>query len=490
MKISITPLRKIFIPVCADVLSGRMEKYMPGEPFIPETITVHLGRPDEDAENVTVSFPDYIKNVVSSEIYPTWPENSIRANIYAIITFALNRVYTEWYRSKGYDFDITNSTQFDQKFIYNRDIFENISELVDELFTDYVVRQGSIEPLFTQFCNGTTVTCPGLSQWGTVDLAGQGYTPYQILQYYYGNDLNIVTDAPISPLIESYPDFVLEPGVPSNEVKLVQIRLNRIARNYPAIPKIPVTDGVYDEATEKAVTKFQDIFNLPQTGRVDKATWYKIMYIYTSVKKLAELNSEGLRLEDIETRYKENLSIGMQTPEVRFLQYFLAVVGAYYAAVQPVEITGYFGEQTEASVKSFQQVYGLPQTGVVDRQTWLDIYRAYLGIVESIPVTDGSDVILYPGRVLREGVRGEDVRIIQEYLTYINQIYPNIPAVENTGYFGPVTRSSVLAFQREFGLTPNGIVGAETWDKIAEIYSVLKYGADKRPYQNPGYIIQ
>lgn len=178
---------------------------MTGLPFIPETITVHLGTPTSNAENVTVNFPDYIKNVASSEIFPTWPENSLRANIYAIVTFALNRIYTEWYRAKGYDFDITNTTQYDQKFINGREIFENISQITDELFKNYVVRQGSIEPLFTQFCNGTTVTCSGLSQWGTVGLAEQGYTPYEILQYYYGNDINIVTDAVVKTNTPSYP---------------------------------------------------------------------------------------------------------------------------------------------------------------------------------------------------------------------------------------------------------------------------------------------
>lgn len=463
---------------------------MTGEPFIPENITVHLGKPNENAPNVTVSFPDYIKNVASSEIYPTWPENALRANIYAITTFALNRIYTEWYRSRGYNFDITNSTQFDQKFIYGREVFENISILVDELFTDYVVRQGNVEPLFTQFCNGTTVTCDGLSQWGTVDLAKRGYTPYEILQYYYGNNINIVRDAPVAALTESYPGMVMKIDQQSNEIKDIQIRLNRISRNYPAIPKISETDGVFDEATQKAVKKFQEIFNLPVTGEVDKSTWYKIAYIYTSVKKLAELNSEGLTVEDISKQYTVELSMGMQSIEVRALQYYLAVIGAYYSAVQPVDITGYFGEQTEQSVKSFQRVYGLPETGVVDRQTWLDIYRAYDGINNSITSIDGSDVILYPGRILREGIRGEDVKQLQEYLTFINKTYPNIPAVQNTGYFGPVTRSAVLAFQRQFNIPVNGIVGASAWNEIAGVYSDLRYGSDKRPYQNPGYVIQ
>ena len=172
---------------------------------VPEFITVHLGPPDSAAENVTVSFPEYIKNVASSEIYPTWPENSIRANVYAQVTFALNRIYTEWYRSRGYPFDITSSTSYDQKFIKNRNIFENVSEIVDDIFNRYVVKQGSQNPYFTEYCNGTTVTCSGLSQWGTVSLANQGKTPYEILQYYYGNDIDIKT-APILQALLLDPD--------------------------------------------------------------------------------------------------------------------------------------------------------------------------------------------------------------------------------------------------------------------------------------------
>ena len=198
---------------------------MDGTPFIPEQITVHLGTPDSNAPNVTVSFPDYIKNVISSEIYPTWPENSMRANIYAAVSFALNRIYTEWYRSRGYDFDITNSTQFDQAFVNGREIFQPVSVLVDELFNSYLRRPGNVEPLFAAFCNGTTVTCEGLSQWGTVDLAKQGFTPYEILTYYYGDNLEIVKDAPIAPNVPSYPDRPLREGDSSDDVRAIQIRL-------------------------------------------------------------------------------------------------------------------------------------------------------------------------------------------------------------------------------------------------------------------------
>ena len=459
-----------------------------GTPYIPETITVHLGTPDSNAPNVTVDFASYIKNVASSESFPTWPESSLRANIYAITSFALNRIYTEWYRSRGYDFDITSTTQFDQKFINGREYFQNISYLVDELFNDYVRRPGSVEPLFTAFCNGTTTTCAGLSQWGTVELANRGMTPYEILQHYYGDDIDIVMNAPVQSTMPSYPGIELKVGSIGNDVKSLQIYLNRISGNYPAIPKIAATDGVFGSDTEEAVRKFQEIFGLEVTGTVRCATWYKITYIYTSVKHIAELDSEGVRFEEIAQQFTEDLKIGMQSIEVSMLQYYLAVIGAYYEAVTPVDITGYFGEMTENSVKSFQRVFGLPQTGEVDRETRNDLYRAYQGIVESVPPIY-TDVALYPGTVLREGVSGESVKIIQEYLSLINKTYPNIPAVSNTGYFGPLTRQSVTAFQNQFGINPTGIVGAVTWDKIAGVYSDLRYGFDKRPYQNPGYTI-
>ena len=461
-----------------------------GEPFIPSEITVHLGAPDEAAANVTLPFPEYIKNVASSEIYPTWPETALRANIYAIVSFALNRIYTEWYRSRGYPFDVTAVTQYDQKFIEGREIYDNISRLVDELFDDYIRREGNIEPLFAAFCNGTTVTCSGLSQWGTVDLARQGLLPYEILQYYYGDDISIVKNAPVRTNTPSYPGAPLTPGQTNTNVQTAQIQLNRISGNYPAIPKIPDANGFYDSATENSVREFQRIFNLDQTGVIDKSTWYRIEYIYTSVKRLAELDSEGITLEEF-PQFTQNLMPDMKNEQVRGLQYFLAVVGAYYDAVQPLQITGVYDEQTEISVRSFQKLFGLPQTGNVDEQTWNAIYRAYLGIVDSVP-TDVAEYIPipYPGTVIQEGVTSDYVRILQEYLTFIHETIPAIPAVRNTEYFGPLTKAAVLAFQRYSGLPENGVVGVVTWDAISGLYSDLKFGYDKRPYQAPGYIIR
>lgn len=461
-----------------------------GEPFIPERITVHLGRPDANADNVTVTFPDYIKNVVSSEIYPTWPENAIRANIYAIVSFALNRVYTEWYRARGYSFDITDNTQYDQKFVYGREVFDNISRLVDELFNSYIRRQGNIEPLFSAFCNGTTVTCNGLSQWGTVTLAQQGMTPYEILTYYYGNDIDIVTNVPVQTNTPSYPGFPLALGFSGEDVRTIQVQLNRISRNYPAIPKIGEITKEFGESTQDAVLEFQRIFGLEPTGVVNEATWYQIAYIFISVKNLAELNSEGLTREEVEQQFEQDVHIGMQGISVRTIQYYLAVIGAYYAAIQPVEITGYFGAQTETSVKSLQQVFGLPQTGIVDRNTWYAMYDAYAGIVDSVPLdTTVNDVALYPGTSLREGSSGEYVRLLQTYLSFIHETYPEIGAVNTTGYFGPMTKASVSAFQEQFGIPVTGFVGASTWNAITGLYSDLRYGYDKQPFQAPGYII-
>lgn len=288
-----------------------------GYPVIPERITVHLGRPEESARNVEVPFSDYIKNVASSEIYPTWPENAIRANIYAQISYALNRVYTEWYRSRGYDFDITNSTQYDQAYVPERDIFENISQIVDEIFNNYVRRQGSVEPYFTQYCNGTTSTCAGLSQWGTVELANQGYLPYEILRYYYGDDIDIVRNAPVQNVEESYPGIAQRRGMRSNNIRILQGELNRIAENYPAIPRIDRVNGVFGAETEEAVREFQRIFQLEQDGVVGKATWYKVKQIYDGVKRLNELDSEGVRPEELTPVVPTEVRPGETSNEVR-----------------------------------------------------------------------------------------------------------------------------------------------------------------------------
>ena len=362
---------------------------------VPAFITVHLGPPDSNAANVTVSFPEYIKNVASSEIYPTWPENAIRANVYAQVSFALNRVYTEWYRSRGYPFDITASTSYDQKFIKGRNIFENISEIVDELFNRYVVRQGYQNPYFTEYCNGTTVTCAGLSQWGTVTLANQGMTPFEILQYYYGDDINIKI-APILPYVDSYPGTPLRKGSRGYNVELIQRSLNRIGNNYPAIPRIYPADGIFGDETEAAVKEFQRIFNLTPDGIVGEATWYRISFIYASVKRMAELYGEGELLSNIPKQFVDPLKMGSTGEQVELLQYFINVIGTFYNEVGTVDVTGQFDQSTEDQVINFQKVWGLTPDGVVGRATWNALYDAYVGILKTTPQKYFNEVLNVP----------------------------------------------------------------------------------------------
>lgn len=445
------------------------------QPVIPENIMVHLGPPSSNAETVTVPFVDYIKNVASSEIYPTWPENALRANIYAIITFALNRIYTEWYPSRGYDFDITNSTQYDQAFVPDREIFENINDIVNDIFDEYVVRNGSIQPLFTQFCNGTTSTCQGLSQWGTVSLAEQGLTPYEILQRFYGEDISILTDTPVASVGESYPGEPLRLGDDSNSVKIIQTELNRISDNYPAIPKIRVENGLFGLDTENAVRAFQGIFELPRSGTVDKATWYRIRRYYNGVKRLAELSAEGVTEEEASLPYTFELSAGMQGLYVRALQYYLDTIAYANPQLDMVQVTGIFDEPTVRAVEQFQEYYGLPVTGVADNALWNILNREYRLAVESFPEGyEGERAKIYPGYVLSEGMRSDSVRDLQTYLSFIGSVYPEIPEIPVTGYFGTQTRDAVYTFQRLFGLPQSGLVGVNTWNTIAEEYNALK----------------
>lgn len=255
---------------------------------IPEYIIVHDGRPDDaSARNHYVRYKDYIKNVACSEIYATWPEAAIYANVLCIMSFTLNRVYTEYYRGKGYDFTITSSTAFDQKWIYGRNIYENISYIVDTVFNNYLSRPGVVQPIFTSYCDGRKATCKGLSQWGSKYLADQGYSAIEIIRYYYGNNMFINSTSYISGVPSSYPGYDLTVGSRGVKVMQIQQQLNRIAQNYPAIPKI-VADGIFGADTKRAVEVFQGIFLLPQSGEVDYPTWYQISSVYVAVTRISE----------------------------------------------------------------------------------------------------------------------------------------------------------------------------------------------------------
>jgi len=348
-------------------------------PYVPQNITVHLGSPNSDAPNVTVPFVDYVKNVASSEIYPTWDESALRANILAIVSFALNRVYTEFYRSRGYDFDITNSTAIDQYFVNGRSYFESVSRIADELFNDYLRRPGFVEPLAAKFCNGTTVTCEGLSQWGSQNLAQQGYNSDQILRSYYG-DIETVLNAPIRGITSSYPGTPLQEGSTGPNVVVLQVALNRISQNYPAIPKVPTVDGIFGSRTAAAVRTFQEIFDLSPDGIVGPATWYAIVRLYTAVTELSELRSQGQQFYAINWSPPNALQTGDTGDKVRLLQYMLSVLSSFISEIPPFSIDGIYGSQTRAAVLAAQRRFRLPETGVVDAATWDEIYDQLSGI--------------------------------------------------------------------------------------------------------------
>ena len=464
--------------------------------FIPTYIIVHLGSPSNaNARNVRVPFIEYIANVASSEIFPTWPEASLRANIHAITTFALNRIYTEWYRSRGHNFDITNSTQFDQFYVHGRNIFDNLMSIAAEVYSTFVRREGFTNPFFTSYCNGTTSTCRGMSQWGTVTLANQGMDPLQILRRFYGNDIELVTTDNVRDITETFPGTPLRQGDNNRYVQLMQLYLNRIRQNFPLIPRIENPTGQFDSVTEQAVRAFQRTNNLPQTGVIDRGTWQLITRIYVAVTRLAELDAEGHRVTIPNNPPTTTLRQGSRGNDVRLLQFILNRVSQFYEFVPAVTQDGNFGPMTRASVEEFQRNFRLTPDGVVGGQTWGRLFDVYRSIRENAPtpptVPPGPPVgppvapptttpptefrPPYPGTLMRRGSRSEGVRTIQRLLNRIRTRFPAIspaPLTED-GIFGPLTETAVRNFQRIDQIAIDGIVGPITWNRMLDLYNSM-----------------
>lgn len=433
-------------------------------PYVPTFITVHLGTPSARASNVTVRFTDYVKNVASSEIYPTWEEDALRANILAITSYALNRVYTEYYRIRGYPFDITSSTAYDQQFYEGRAFFSNVSALVDELFDDYIRRIGFIEPLAAKFCNGTSVTCEGLSQWGSQNLAAQGYGWLQILRNYYGRDIEIVADAQKADYTESYPGTALRVGSRGRSVALIQTALNRISQNFPAIPKLSV-DGIFGSGTERSVRIFQQAFGLTDDGIVGRQTWYAVERVYAGVLRLSELRSQGLRYEDLGWEFPEPLRVGDRGNKVGQLQYMLAVVGQFVQEVPVISADGIFGPLTRDAVIAFQRYEGFPTTGEADDRTWDALYELYSGI---------------DNRVL------DNRAAFPQFDTADTTVVNARQRLAALGYTGANLQEAIRAFQRANGLSVTGRLNDATARAITRQYQARGFSSSTRMTQYPG----
>ena len=456
--------------------------------IIPKNITVHLGKPAASARNVTVSFRDYIANVASSEVYPTWPEQALRANIHCQISLALNRIYTEWYPSKGYTFNITNSTSYDQYYVHGRTVFDVMVKITDDIFNTYLRKRGTVNPYYSEYCDGKSVTCPGLKQWGTVTLANQGRTALQILRYYYGSDIEIVRTSNIQSIPQSYPGSPIRQGDSGTAVFTLQRQLNRITKDYPFLGKLTV-DGVFGSRMAATVRAFQKQFNLTADGVVGRQTWYKISYIYVSVKDLAELTSEGEvssgTLSD-GTWGGTVLRTGSTGSAVEQLQFWLNTLAQYESSIPSLTVDGVYGTGTANAVRAFQRKYGLTVDGVVGRATWTEVYDQFRSIQ-----SDNGTPNAYPGTALREGSSGQNVRLVQFWLKIARTVYPSLSNVTVDGRFGSATAAAVRRFQTYFGLTSDGVVGRTTWNKLYEVYNDIAnklLSSSLRPGEYPGVL--
>ena len=456
--------------------------------IIPKNITVHLGKPASSARNVTVSFRDYIANVASSEVYPTWPEQALRANIHCQISLALNRIYTEWYPSKGYTFNITNSTSYDQYYVHGRTVFDVMVRITDDIFNTYLRKTGTVNPYYSEYCDGKSVTCPGLKQWGTVTLANNGRSALQILRYYYGSDIEIVRTSNIQSIPQSYPGSPLRQGDSGTAVFTLQRQLNRITKDYPFLGKLTV-DGVFGAKMTATVKAFQKQFNLIADGVVGRQTWYKISYIYVSVKDLAELTSEGEvssgTLSD-GTWGGTVLRTGSTGSAVEQLQFWLNTLAQYESFIPSVTVDGVYGSGTASAVRAFQRKYGLTVDGVVGRATWTELYDQFRSIQ-----SDNGTPNAYPGTALREGSSGQNVRLVQFWLKIARTVYTSLSNVTVDGRFGSATTAAVRRFQTYFGLTSDGVVGRTTWNKLYEVYNDIAnklLSSSLRPGEYPGVL--
>jgi peptidoglycan hydrolase-like protein with peptidoglycan-binding domain len=459
---------------------------------IPDYIIIHLGAPASNAQNVRARFIDYIKNAASHEVYDTWPEDALEANILCIISFTLNRIGSKWYTGRGYSFDITNNTRYDQAFVYNGDIGGNISRIVDRVFNQYIRLPGHKEPYFAAYCSDPHSECPGrLSQWGTVTLAQSGMDALRIIRDFYPADAEIAQTFNFAGISVPYPGHELDTGYDSADVGTIKSWLNRIGANFPNIPSISNTDNnVFDAQTAEAVRAFQRTFNLNASGVADKVTWYKIAQIDGAVNQLDELVNESESVDIGAVLPAVALREGARGPDVAALQFLLNYLSEFYYSIPPVIENAVFDTRTKTSVVMFQNLIGTTADGVVGPMTWQLILNAYKGIKLNVAVPQAAgpehESSLYPGCPLKNGSGGSAVLSLQKMLNHLSEYYPQIPKLAEDGRFGNLTRSAVFTFQNIFSLTADGVADSETWSElIRQLDKVGDYNDDSGSYIFP-----
>jgi len=461
--------------------------------FIPNFVTVHLGRPTVAAQTVRVPFIEYVKNVASHEIFDVWPEQAIVANVYCIVSLTLNRIFTEFYRKRGQNFDITNHTSMDQMYVHHGTIGSRISNIVDRIFTNYLAQVGHLEPFLALYNDGVVANIPGrLSQWGSFyDARDRGMSAWQIIQKYYRQNLELRDCDKFTGPLESWPGSSLSIGSRGNAVATMQRYLNRVLGRYTDVIINPV-DGIFGESTQRSVRLFQQIYNLPQTGIIDRATWYQIGRIYGIEKALWEMNSEGVRIGIGTTPPSVIIREGATGRHVTELQFLLDFIGMYYEEIPFVADTSRFERLTTAAVRAFQTRFGLTVDGVVGPNTWRRLYEIYWGIVNNTPSPTPTPppqnppgMPAYPGSPIRLGATGDAVLRIQRALNRIATAVPSVPTVPEDGIYGEVTRNSIMAFQRIFGLSIDGVVGPITWDRLFREYLDLQPNEGTTPPPTP-----
>ena len=400
----------------------------------------------------------------------SWPEEALRANIIAQVSLALNRIWTEWYPSRGYSFNITGSPGYDQAYVNGRTVFAVMERLTAELFNTFVQRSGDAEPYFTEYCDGKTVTCPGMKQWGTVDRAREGMNALQILRYYYGNRVQLVTTDNIAAIPSSYPGSPLRRGSTGTNVRILQKQLSRIAKDYPSFGK-PAVTGTFDEATENSVKKFQKQFSLTADGVVGRATWNKVSFIYVSVKDLAELTSEGEAAEGTQSTGGwpgTVLRRGSTGSSVEQVQFWLSDLAQFDSSLVRVTVDGSYGAATERAVRAFQQKQSLTADGTVGQRTWNTLYAAWVDAQSDLGGT------AWPGTALRRGAVGMEVRLVQFWLRLAADNYSALRTVTVDGSYGAATTRAVKAWQSRAGLTVDGVVGRMTFQSLYDAAQALE----------------